>query len=680
MLCFKSLLFLFALVLTFSGTLRGDGPDDNHPDKVRAVPPPGIELSSADRDLFQKQIAEIRAACNELNGIQDQDRCAIEVFSRALEMTLEHSMFYSEAEVKQGKEIGELAVKRIADYRSGKRGIDLLMATSVEQGDSRLLIGGFRSNLDHSIQPFGLVVPKNWTKSDNQGTPVDIWLHGRDERTSEIGFLYRRAHSIGEIAPANTIVLHPYGRYSNAFKFAGEVDVLESLAFLGTLTKVDDKRIGMRGFSMGGAGCWQMAVHYPERWYAAAPGAGFSETTEFLRVFQNEEYQPTPVQKKLLHMFDCPDWTNNFRMLPVIAYSGELDRQKQAADVMEAAFAKRDMKLQHIIGPGTEHKYHPDSKIAIQEQMNQWSKQGLNDFPEQIDLTTYSLRYPGERWLQLHGLEKHWDEARVIANRSQSGFDIKTQNVSRFEIKFTETQWGTKFPAVITVKIDGESLKPTIDDSAKSVRLLFEESKGKWQRVNEWTSNGKLVKRPGLQGPIDDAFMAPFLFVLPDDKQGEKSTIDRWVEGESSHAMREWRRHFRGDVQKKFASEVTPDDVAHKNLILFGTPSSNSVLGRVSKNLPIAWDATSISVGSEKYSSQDHVPVLIYPNPENQNRYIVVNSGFTFREYAYLNNARQISMLGDWAIVDTKTPPSSRLPGKVVVEGFFDEEWKLGVK
>src|SRR5947199_9735706 len=50
---------------------------------------------------------------------------------------------------------------------------------------------------------------------------------------------------------------------------------------------IDEGRIVARGFSMGGAACWQFATHYPDVWCAAAPGAGFSETAEFLNVFQN---------------------------------------------------------------------------------------------------------------------------------------------------------------------------------------------------------------------------------------------------------------------------------------------------------------------------------------------------------------------------------------------------------
>ncbi len=71
------------------------------------------------------------------------------------------------------------------------------------------------------------------------------------------------------------------------------------------------------------------------------------------------------------------------------------------------------------------------------------------------------------------------------------------------------------------------------------------------------------------------------------------------------------------------------------------------------------------------------MPVLIYPNPLNPKRYVVLNSGFTFREYDYLNNARQVPKLPDYAVVDVNVPVSSRALGGIVAAGFFDEQWKL---
>ena len=89
------------------------------------------------------------------------------------------------------------------------------------------------------------------------------------------GELHRGPPEIaGEFTPPNAFVLHPYGRYCNANKFAGEIDTFEAIEDIKKHYPIDDDRLVMRGFSMGGAACWQFAVHYPSIWVAAAAGAG----------------------------------------------------------------------------------------------------------------------------------------------------------------------------------------------------------------------------------------------------------------------------------------------------------------------------------------------------------------------------------------------------------------------
>jgi len=159
-----------------------------------------------------------------------------------------------------------------------------------------------------------------------------------------------------------------------------------------------------------------------------------------------------------------------------------------------------------------------------------------------------------------------------------------------------------------------------------------------------------------------------------------KSMNDRcgaWVVKEQAHAIEHWRRQFRGEARVKDDTDVSDEDIAAHNLVLWGDPSSNRLLARIADRLPIRWDEHGIQVGSQTFSGDHHVPVLIYPNPLNPKRYVVLNSGFTFREYDYLNNARQVPKLPDWAVVDIDTPPSARWPGKVVAAGFFDELWEL---
>lgn len=191
-------------------------------------------------------------------------------------------------------------------------------------------------------------------------------------------------------------------------------------------------------------------------------------------------------------------------------------------------------------------------------------------------------------------------------------------------------------------------------------------------------------KRHGLQGPIDDAFMGRFLMVTPTGRSLNEK-VRAWVATEQKHAIEHWRKQFRGEVRVKDDASITEEDIATSNLVLWGDPSSNRLLARIVNQLPIRWNAESVQIGSQvpsttlrtSFAAEHHVPVLIYPNPLNPNKYVVLNSGFTYREYDYLNNARQVPKLPDYAVVDINIPVSSRLPGGIVAAGFFGEKWEV---
>ena len=50
---------------------------------------------------------------------------------------------------------------------------------------------------------------------------------------TELAFLAEREAGPPQLTPKDMITLVPYGRFCNATKFAGEVDVMEALAALG---------------------------------------------------------------------------------------------------------------------------------------------------------------------------------------------------------------------------------------------------------------------------------------------------------------------------------------------------------------------------------------------------------------------------------------------------------------
>lgn len=656
--------FILTFVLVASSVHAfADGLNDNDPANVRPVPPPGVEVPQQIRRSLESELAELELALRELRGETDASLLPdIEIFSRAVRSALDHNEFFSEREFEHARLLLEEGKARAKKLQQGSP--DWTTKTG-------LVVRGYRSKIDHSPQPFGLVIPAN---KPTKPWRLDVWFHGRGERTSEVGFIHERTKQIGYYAPADTIVLHPYGRYSNAFKFAGETDVLEAIEATRRHYDIDPDRISVRGFSMGGAACWQFAVHYADRWFAANPGAGFSETPEFLRFFQNETLNPTWYERKLWQWYDCNGYAMNLLHCPTIAYSGELDIQKQAADVMEVALAKEGIDLVHIVGPQTKHSIHDDSQVEIERRMNQLARWGRDRMPRAIDFRTYTLKYNRMHWVTVDALEQHWEPATVKARLAEDRLlSIVTENVAALSIDFPAgTFQDVRTP--IALVVDDVELLSRRPGSDRSWRLSIVKKEDRWiiGRLDE----PGLHKKHDLQGPIDDAFMDSFIFVQPTGSS-VNAKVDEWVKAELQHAIAHWRLQFRGEARVKRDEDITAEDIATAHLVLFGTPQSNSLLGRIAKDLPIAWGETNIVAGNDRFAASHHVPLLVYPNPLQPERYVVLNSGFTYREFAYLNNARQVPMLPDWAIVDVRTPPTSQYPGKVVAANFFDEQWRL---
>ena len=250
---------------------------------------------------------------------------------------------------------------------------------------------------------------------------------------TELSFINSCEKSKAEFMPAGAFVLRLYGRYCCASKFAGEIDALEALHHVEKHYPIDHNRVVIRGFSMGGAACWQFAVHYPSLWAAAAPGAGFADTAVFLKVYQNEAVKPMWWEQKLYHMYDSVDYAGNLFNCPTIAYSGENDSQRQAAEMMVAAAKREGVTLTHLLGPHTKHAYEPQIKKVLAHEIDAIVAKGRDETPAEVRFTTYTLRYNHDAWVRVDSLENHWERAQVNAklnaDRSLVG-TVDTKNVS----------------------------------------------------------------------------------------------------------------------------------------------------------------------------------------------------------------------------------------------------------
>jgi hypothetical protein len=674
---------LALLALPFVAVLYADGPGDNVPDNVRPVPPVGVEVPKDVADELQKGVDDLGKDIDGLReSLQKKPELLellpdVQIYYNAVRYALKYKEFYGKTPADAAKQFD---IAR-ADLKKGKE-----RAEQLKQGQAPwtkatgLVARGYVSKIDGSVQPYGLLVPSSYTADTPNTYRLDVWCHGRGEDLMEVKFIDNVQKSGGPFQPPQAFVLQLYGRYCCANKFAGEIDCLEALAQVRKNYVIDDSRIVMRGFSMGGAACWQFAVHYPSMWCAAAPGAGFSETKEFLKNFQGEKVQPTWYEKKLWHWYDCTDYAINLYNCPVVAYSGWDDSQKQAADMMEAAMKKEGLSLMHVIGgtPGGKkvgHAYEPAAKKEVAAKIDRLAQRGKDMAPIHVKFTTYTLRYNESFWVRIDGLDEHWERADVDAK--MEGFDsitVKTKNVNALTLEFGAGDAMFENQETVKIEIDDDTLDGPPVKSDRSWTVHLEKKGDNWKVVEKLSDD--LRKRHGLQGPIDDAFMDSFMIVKPTGTP-INGAVGKWVNAEMDRAITQWRSQFRGEPRVKNDADIKDEDIAAHNLILWGDPQSNAILGKIKDKLPIKWGDKEIVAGKEKFAADHHAVILIYPNPLNPKKYVVLNSGFTFREYDYLNNARQVAKLPDYAIVDLRTPPSKRFPGAIPAAGFFDDRWKL---
>ena len=267
-------------------------------------------------------------------------------------------------------------------------------------------------------------------------------------------------------------------------------------------------------------------------------------------------------------------------------------------------------------------------------------------------------------------MEKEWERADVDATADNGEVTLTTSNITGLQLDLANLSQAVK--GIKQVKVDGTTLP--LPEGLGTAQVPLVKSGKTWRIDVAGAAANAPGKRPGRCGPIDHAFMSSFVHVKPTGTPLNEAA-GAWVKSEMEHALVQWRQVFRGDAPVKDDGALTEDDIKNSNLILWGDPSSNAVLKKIAAKLPLKWTKDSLEFRGYKLDA-NYAPILIFPNPLNPAKYVVLNSGHTFRERAAINNSDQTPKLPDWAIVDLRTPPDDLWPGLIYDAGFFDEQWR----
>jgi prolyl oligopeptidase family protein len=625
--------------------------------------PAAITAKPNELATIKEKTGQIEALVNELKARRADPVLLgdVEVYAKAGTMLLEFpDMFGNQAAIEHAFTVLDQGIERARQLQSNQ--------PRWNQGQKQIL--AYYSEIDGAVLPYGVTLPENYDPA--RPTRLYVWLHGRQNNTTEAefihGFLRPRAPGNAPVADQGQIQLDCFGRINGAgWHWAGERDVFEAIEAVKKRFRIDDKRIIIRGFSQGGEGAWHIALHHPDRFAAAEIGAGTVSRTA-------QRPGLKPYQLATLRIWEnISEWALNIYNLPLAGHDGEKDpgqlesSLRARAQLEKEGFpseGERDY-LRSRGAPGlwlqslnTGHGTSPLVRQRLDLFLKEWGDKGQSS-PDHIRFVTYTTRYNRDYWISVDGLEKHYERADVDAQRTADGsYQIATRNITRLVLR--ETGHAKE------IRIDGQDLKVK---SAPEIALA--RNGGAW-KVDTHGKPAGLRKTHALQGPIDDAFLDPFLIVRP--------TGTPWSEEVNRQALRTlarfdrmWGRFFRGHPFVKDDKDVTEADLAKYHIVLFGDPGSNRWIAKLNGKLPVKWTRETVAMGAQSFSARESYPALIYPNPLNPAKYVVLNTGLTIEDRGY-NGDYGTPLWGDYAIVKVKE--GADVPD-MLIAGLFDENWKL---
>ena len=627
------------------------------------------EITGEQKAALQAKLDELQSRLKVAAARPPKYFVDAQVFAKGVEWCLRHGEFYP------AKKEGEPSawIKYCEDaIAAGNARLDELQAGTnswTEQEGST--IRGYVSRVDGSVQPYALSLPAGFKDAAaGYRWPLHLKLHGRGGTRNEVRFFNEHAGK----KPAdgqNWIQLDVFGRTDNAYRWSGETDVFEALKDVQRRYRIDDLRITLWGFSMGGAGAWHLGLHHPSKWSSVGPGAGFVDFYEY----QKQTGQLPSYQHRGLHIYDAVDYTLNMANVPLCTYGGELDEQLVASTKMVGLAKEADVPVKLLIGPGVGHKFHPDTFKEFMAFHAEHTEKGRRRYPgnRSIRFVTRTLKYNRCEWLRIDELEKQYERTTVEGGVGPNGvLTLATKNVAALRIGRDVAD---------QVELDGKRLQ--LQGAAEDLLpdVLYEKTSDGWELVEyedtlAFDENGELNKRHGLQGPIDDAFMESFVCVRGTG-QPWSANQQAWADWTLSRFEQEFDKWLRGKVQVVSDSALNDEQIADQNLILFGDPGSNSVLARVLDKLPIKWTKSGLEVNGQTYDADSHGVALIYPNPLNPCRYVVINSGHTMHEQDFkASNSWLFPKLGDIAVQKFERDGDGFKESTVWAE-LFDGHWQL---
>jgi pimeloyl-ACP methyl ester carboxylesterase len=386
---------------------------------------------------------------------------------------------------------------------------------------------GYYCDNDGSFQPFLSYVPASARPGKKR--PLLVYLHGYNPDWNLVNWQGLPLELTAYAEAEGCLMASPFGRANTDYQGIGEQDVLTVIAEMVKRYPVDEDRIILVGYSMGGTGAWTLGAHYPDLFAGLLIVSGRGDYYTWHKVAR----QDLPAYKqRLIDTEFAGSLVQNLQTIPIFSAHGEKD---DLVPVEEARYIANAVKK---VNPGLIYIEVPGGSHFICDQV-------LNT-PACHDWLRQCRRGPA--------------------------------------------------PAGYT------SLHP------------------RYNRPSGTNAGAR------AHGPVKEAFLSPFVFVLAGNPGDPRQCVL------FKQAVADYYRFSKALPRVAAEANLTPDQLAARNLFLFGEPETSALIRAVLKDSPVTVTADSYVVGRKSYPRKGNGLYLVRRSPWNPDKLAVVQCGIRWGE------------------------------------------------
>ena len=538
----------------------------------------------------------------------------------------------------------------------------------------------YTSAIDGSAQPYVLYVPAAYSAATAHA--VVFCGHGFGAAAPVVGSQPFSTFQLNFADSHGMLLVYLHGRGNTFYDGVGEVDFFDVLSDLRKTFPLDDNRLYIEGASMGATGVYRLGVHHPDVLAAAAGCDGWCNYRYWVPHYYSPANNPTyiePVRVPNLAAASPIEYAEDAKWQHLLMI---VDTQDGTVDSAETFSMAAQLTALGQKTPETDYQYTmiPNWGGGHCDGYNQQTiytylqAQVKTPAPRHITLKTTRLKYGALYWASLERLQQTNTAGTLDAVITGNRVDVTTSNVLQYTLRLDGSLLNAGKP--VTIATNG-----VVSYSGPAGAITLYAALSLSGGISGWsttdTQPGGLRKTATLEGPIGAAYASPFIVVYG-------NAIDQ---GEAEAFCQNWNGWMGANITSRAASTVTGADIATKNLILFGTGDSNSLIQAMQSSLPLTVTQNAVFIADRQYVGLQYGSYFVYPNPLNPSKLAVFSHRtmpgahpkdlealpWYWPDYVIFDTTRIVGY------VNNQTPTKIMyLPDCFVESGYFDGYWQLG--